>query len=145
MYSSLSITSMAHCFFSVHQCLLNWRSQNWSPDLASSEPWGKVTSLDLLAALHLMQSGLPPAFFATRTHYWLTFNLVTPESRDLFLQSCIPVDKLPVYIGAWGCSFPDAGLSTSFCSTLQGFCQSTSPGLFQVSVDGSTILQCIRR
>lgn len=61
------------------------------PDLCSAEQGGRMSSLQLLAAL-LMQSGMLLPFFATRVHSWL-------------------------HDGAWGYSSPDGGLSISLCWT----------------------------
>ena len=51
--------------------------------LTSAEQRGRITSLNTMATLQLMQPRIPLTSFATGAHFWLTFNLVstrTPES-----------------------------------------------------------------
>lgn len=78
---------------------------------------GKITSLDLLARLCLMQSRI---VFLARAHCWLMFSLVPPGSPDHFLKSCFPTRWPLTYMSAWGFFSSGAGLCTCSCWTSQG-------------------------
>lgn len=62
----------------------------------SAEHRGKITSLDLLAMLFLMQHRILLAFFSTRTHCWRMINLLSTTTSAPFLIRYSPAVQLPV-------------------------------------------------
>ena len=68
--------------------LLYWEVQNWtqysSCGLTSAEQRGKISSIDLLPVLCLMQLRIPFAAFAARSYSWLMFNLVSTRTSRPF-------------------------------------------------------------
>jgi len=52
--------------------------------LTSAEHRERITSLDLLAKLLLMQLRVQPASFDARVHYWLMFDLVFTTAPSFF-------------------------------------------------------------
>ena len=71
-YRTLSTMSMP---------LLYWGTQRWTQysrcGLNSAEERGRITSLNLLATLHLMKPRIPSTTVAARAHCWLMFILVS--------------------------------------------------------------------
>lgn len=79
--------------------------------LASAEQRGRITFREMLAILFLMQ---PKTHLASFCHKGTLLahvqRAVHEDPLGLFLQSCFLISQLPVYIGAWICSSPGAGL-----------------------------------
>ena len=140
--SSLSFSSQKGCsspfiiFVALHWTLSNtsvyllyWGAQHWTQHsrygLTSTEQRGRITSLDLLAILHLMLATVPLTF-ATGAHFWLAFNLVTTRTPESFSAKLLSSWVAPAYVDAWACSSPGAGSCTSPCWTSWGSCQPSS-------------------
>lgn len=82
--SALSVISVA---------LSYWGAQNWTQHsrcgITSAGQRGRISTLDLLAAVHLARSRMPFASVVARAHCWLRFHLLSVH-QGLFLQSCFP-------------------------------------------------------
>ncbi|KAK4827750.1 hypothetical protein QYF61_021221 [Mycteria americana] len=88
--SNRCITLVALCrtLSSMSMSPLYWGAQNRTQcsrcGLTSAEQRGRITSLDLLAILLLMQPRIPSAFFKGRVHCLLIFNLVSTRTLRSF-------------------------------------------------------------
>lgn len=69
---------------------LECRYGHRSPGTTSPGLRERVTSLHLLAALLRMQPRIQLAFFVSRAHHWLMYNLYLTGQPRLFLTSCFP-------------------------------------------------------
>lgn len=101
------------------------------PDTAEWVQRGRVTSLNLLAMLFLMQLRPLLAFLASRACCCLMFILSPPGSPGSFLQSCFPDSWPSGYIGTWVISPPGVALHNSLYLTSQG--QPISPACWGAS------------
>lgn len=75
--------------------------------LTGAKQKGRITSLDLMAMLCLMQpQGISPqeclAFFAAKGYSWLMVNLVPPGAPGPSLHICFPAGWPPACAGTWG-------------------------------------------
>ena len=77
---------------------------------------GRITSLDLLATLLLMQPRVLLPFWAARTHCWVILSF-PPTSTP---QGCSQSILHPACISAWDCASPCAGSCTWPCWTSCG-------------------------
>jgi len=107
--------------------LLHWGAQNWTPHsrcgLTSAEQRGRISSLNLLATILLMQLRIPFRLIR-RAHCCLMLNLVptrTPPPSGSYLLSAGLALACP---GAWDCSTPGAALCISLS---RGCCWPISP------------------
>lgn len=82
----------------------------------------RITFPFLLASLFLMQ----PRWTLTFSFFCIVDSWPQGLPRP-FLQSCFPSGCPPACAGAWGSSFPGAGVCTLLCSTKWGSCQPISP------------------
>lgn len=80
---------MIFFLMTLHICLLCWRVQSWIPDsrygLGSAEQWGKISSLEVQAAL-LVQPRVLLATFATGSPGWLLSLLSVRTFLSLSVQ-----------------------------------------------------------
>jgi len=77
--------------FSMSMSLLYWRAHNWTQHsrccLTSAEQRARITSIDRLAVLVLLQPRIRFTYFATRAHCWLVLNLVSLRTpKGLFCK-----------------------------------------------------------
>jgi len=115
--------------------LLYRRAQTWPRDsrgdVTSAEWRGRITSLDLLATLDLMQPRIPLPFFAPRPCCWLMVKLVSTRTPKFFPAKLLSSwASLSIY---WCMdpstqgSFLGAGLFISHCWSSWGSFQLISP------------------
>lgn len=101
----------------MSSCLLYWRAQNWKYssryDFTGAKYRGRVTSLELLAILHLMQSRILLTFLVARKHHWFVFNSVLIRTSEAFLIRLIASWAT----GTWGCPSPCGGFGISLWTT----------------------------
>lgn len=69
-----------------------WTQHSWC--LTSTDYWSRITSLDLLAMLLLMQPRTPSAFFAARAHCCLIISLVITR----IFPSKLPSSQLVLFL-----------------------------------------------
>ena len=104
--SSTFIMLMALCWrlYGISLSFLYWGGQKYPQHsrcgLTSAEQRGRITSLDLMATLPLMQPRIPLAFLVARAHCWLTLNLVSTKSPSSFSTKLLPSWSAA---SIWGC------------------------------------------
>lgn len=99
----------------VHVCFIlgspNWTQHSKCVSQRLSRGERKITSIDLLATLFLMQPGRPLASCAANACYWLMVSLVlTRTPRSLYSKSLFRC-LTPACTHAWCKSSPGAGLT----------------------------------
>lgn len=88
--------------------------------LTSAEYRERVASLDLLLCSALLGANKDAVgLFATRTHWWLTGNLVSTTTPRAFSESCFLASQPPACSGTGGCSSPDAVWHVHLWSSLK--------------------------
>ena len=103
--TSLVALPVSHC--STSASFLKWAPKwTWLSICALTcvKQKGRITSLNQLAPLLLMQPSVLLAFFAARAHCWLMLSLLSSRTSSYFLQSCIPDCQLSTCTGAQGYS-----------------------------------------
>ncbi|KAK4809169.1 hypothetical protein QYF61_006427 [Mycteria americana] len=125
--------------------LLYWGAQNWTQHprcgLTSAELRGRITFLELLAVLYLMQPRIPLAFCAARAHYWLMFNLVPTRILRSFFARLLSSWVAPsIY---WGGILPQVQVFALLLVELHEVPLSLFLQPVEVPLDGSTTLWCI--
>ena len=88
--------------------------------LIRAEQKGRITSLDLLARLCLVQPRMPLDFFAARAHCWLMFNFLSTGSPAPPLQSCFPASGPPACTVIEGYSLPATDFAFVFTEFYEG-------------------------
>jgi len=83
--------------------------------LTRAEQIGRITSLDLLTTLFLMQPRRWVAILTTRVHRWLMVSLVFPRALKSSSAKLFPAGWSPVCTGAYGYASQGAKLGTPFC------------------------------
>jgi len=129
---------------------LCWGLQSWTQDsrwgLTRVEQRGRITSLNLLAMLLLMQPRIWLAFWAASTQCRLVSGFSstsTPPSPSP--QSCSQSVLCPASICAWNCPSPWGGPCTWPCQTSQACPASSEWHPFLQRVNHSTQLGVIRK
>lgn len=88
---------------------------------------GKITFMDLLTTVLIIEAGMCLTYLAVRAHCWLIFNLLSTWIPDFFPQNCFIDNWPPAYTVAWGGSTQDEKLCMYFYWSSRGFCQLTAP------------------
>jgi len=111
---SLAPSSLHPPFKHLH-CTEQPRPGRSSPGVAH-QCWveGRMSSLDLLAVLLLMQPRTALTFIVARARCWLVVSSVHRDSRS-FPAKLLPSWAAPVCAGAWACSSPEEGLGSAAC------------------------------
>lgn len=110
-FSLLIIFVALHWTCSVSSLsLLSWGAQNWTQHsrcgLTRSEWRGRITSLELLATLFLMNPRTPLAFLATRKYCWLMDSLLFTRTPRSYSTELLSSRSAPASAGDWGYSSP---------------------------------------
>lgn len=84
--------------------LLYWGAKNWTQNSRlwtqnTSAQWrGRITTLNLLTTLFVMQPKISSTFFVVRVHCWMMWSLLSPGPPVYFLWNWFPVVWPPEFM-----------------------------------------------
>ena len=93
--------------------------QSWTQDstwgLTSAEQRGRITSLDLLAMLLLIQPRIQLPFWVARPHCHVMLSFLSTSTPKSFSSGLLPILSVSCLYLCWDCPHPYAGSCTQPC------------------------------